>query len=217
MKHYSANPSYLTDYLLEIPNDHITLVFDSKFESGNLHKSVKITDYEYMLYLQSDSNTSDQNHWYYFSVINPRKTSINFKITNMLKKDVLYLSGMKPCVWSSKSFELNGLQWHRDGYNITYTENEDDIKSLKFIGSKKYFTLSFTYDFRYENDLVYFSYAIPYNYTQLSLFLADLQNRYSKILRVNPLCKSLGGNICEMLTITSSIKDYIPYSEEIQE
>ena len=217
MKYHSPDPLFYNEYLLVVPHDNITLVFNSKFESANLYKAVKITDYEYMLYLHSDTNTSDQNHWYYFSVKNPRKTSINFKITNMLKKDLLYMSGMKPCVWSQKLFETCGIEWHRDGYNISYTENKDNNKELRFIGSKKYFTLSFTYDFKFEDDIIYFAYAIPYTYTQLSLYLSDLKNRYSKILRINTLCKTLCGNICEMITITNSIKDYVSFEEEAHE
>lgn len=217
MKYHSPDPIYNSEYILYTPQDNITLVFNSKFESANLHKAVKITDYEYMLYVHSDTNTSDQNHWYYFSVVNPRKTSINFKIANMLKKDILYLSGMKPCVWSKQQFERDGIKWHRDGYNITYTENKDDVKGLKFIGSKRYYTLSFTYDFKYDDDLIYFAYAVPYTYSELTTYLADLKNRYANILRVNQLCKTLSGNVCEMVTITESIADYFPFEDESQE
>lgn len=217
MKYHTPDPQYLGEYALEVPEDGLTLTFNSKFESGNLHKAVKISDYEYMLYLNTDTNTSDQNHWYYFSVMNPRKTSITFKITNMLKKDFLYLTGMKPCVYSTLLFEKNGIQWHRDCTNISYVENVGDARGLRFVGSKKYYTLSFTYDFRYENDLVFFAYAVPYTHTKLSLYLNDLQNRHPNILRVNQLCKTLAGNSCEMVTVTQSVKDYFPYEEEVLE
>ena len=62
MKYHSPDPLFYNEYLLVVPHDNITLVFNSKFESANLYKAVKITDYEYMLYLHSDTNTSDQNH-----------------------------------------------------------------------------------------------------------------------------------------------------------
>ena len=217
MKYHTSDPPFIPEYSIVVPVDGVTLTFDSKFECGNLHKAVKISDYEYMLYVHSDTNTNDQNHWYYYSVVNPRKTSITFKITNLLKKDLLYLSGMKPCVYSTQSFERNGVAWTRDGYNVTYVENEGDLKGLRFIGSKKYYTLSFTYDFKYEADLVYFAYAVPYSYTQLDLYLNDIVNRHPNYTRVDPLCKTLGGNICKMLTITHSIKDYFPFEQESQE
>lgn len=217
MKYHTPDPPFTEEYSLEVPQDGITLTFNSKFESGNLHKAIKITDYEYMLYLNADTNTNDQSHWYYFSVYNPRKTSITFKITNMLKKDFLYLAGMKPCVYSTLLLEKNGIQWHRDCTNVSYIENTGDMKGLRFVGSKKYYTLSFTYDFRYENDLVYFAYAVPYTYTKLCLYLSDLQNRHPNIVRVNQLCRTLAGNSCEMVTVTQSVKDYFPYEEEAVE
>jgi len=41
------NPDFLQNEIL----------FDSSFESGNLDCAIKINDYEYDLYLRSDSNT----------------------------------------------------------------------------------------------------------------------------------------------------------------
>jgi hypothetical protein len=50
------NPETL--YSLEIPNDNTTLQFNSKFECGNLFKAIKLSDYEYNLYLKCDSKQS---------------------------------------------------------------------------------------------------------------------------------------------------------------
>ena len=46
------------------------LVFDSKFESGNLDRVVKIGELEYDLYMRPDANTRGHNQWYYFSIEN---------------------------------------------------------------------------------------------------------------------------------------------------
>lgn len=35
-----------------------TLIFESRFESGNLRKAVKINDFEYDLYLKNDYGTN---------------------------------------------------------------------------------------------------------------------------------------------------------------
>lgn len=43
-------------YKLKGPNDN-TLVFESRFESGNLRRAVKINDFEYDLYLKNDYGT----------------------------------------------------------------------------------------------------------------------------------------------------------------
>ena len=123
MKNYPPCPLFPYEYFLEIPNDSVTLRFNSKFESGNLYKAIKLSDYEYLLFIHNDIGTFNQNHWYYFSVINPRKTAITFKIVNMRKKDLLYMSGMQPAVYSNKQHKELGTKWHREGTGVTYTEN----------------------------------------------------------------------------------------------
>ncbi|CAG9319713.1 unnamed protein product [Blepharisma stoltei] len=217
MKSYGPSPTFEPEYALRIPDDKVTLKFNSKFESGNLYKAVKLTDYEYLLFLNSDIGSSAHNHWYYFSVWNPRKTSITFKITNMLKDDKLYNSGMKPAVLSTKSAKENGSGWQRDCLNISYTENVDSKNSLAFYARRKYYTLSFTYRWKYENDLVYFAYSIPYTYSELSQHLSYIKENHKNIARVNPLCTSLCGNICEMLTITENIATYYSFEDEANE
>lgn len=192
-------------------DDGVTCVFDSKFESGNLRKAIKMTDYEYNLIISSDTNCIGQNHWYYFSVINPRKTTINFNILNMLKYDDLYKTGLKPAVYSTKYFAKTGVKWHRDCNNIVYKPNND------YIPGRKYYMLSFSYDFRFNDDKVFFAYSIPYTYQELTSYLCYVKEKYPKICRVNPLCKTISGNICEFLTITNNIKTYQTFEEEIHE
>ena len=45
-----------------------TLLFESRFESGNLEKAVKITESYYELYLRPDFYTSRHCQWFYFQV-----------------------------------------------------------------------------------------------------------------------------------------------------
>lgn len=197
-------PNFLSTSTLPIPDDDVTLTFNSKFESGNLSRAIKLSDYEYNLQIQSDYNTTGNNHWYYFSVFNPRKSPITFNIINMKRPDFLYLSGMKPAVFSVKHLEKQGVKWNRDCSNVKYFSNAANI----------YYTLSFTYDFRYSEDLVYFAYAIPYTYTELSEYLSEIKGKYPKIARVDTLCKSLAGNKCEILTITEGVTQFLKYHEE---
>lgn len=207
MKEYLPMPNFPYEYILEIPNDSTTLRFNSKFESGNLYKSIKLSDYDYNLYIHNDIGTYNQNHWYYFSVINPRKTSITFKIVNMRKKDMLYLSGMQPSVYSVKSFKEFGTRWHREGTNITYTENSP-TSTANFVGRQKYYTLSFNYSFKFENDEVFFAYSVPYTYTDLTQYLENVRHNCSDIAEVTPLCKTIAGNVCYKLVITEGILNY---------
>ena len=43
-----------------------TLLFESKFESGNLYLSQKVSDSEYNLLMQNDINTNGHTQWFYF-------------------------------------------------------------------------------------------------------------------------------------------------------
>lgn len=51
----------------------VDLVFESRFESGNLAKAIKITPVYYELYLRSDLYTNKHNQWFYFRVSNVKK------------------------------------------------------------------------------------------------------------------------------------------------
>lgn len=55
-------------YEIEVPSLHNMLIFDSRFESGNLRKAVKVNNIEYNLWLDNDLNTRGHTQWYYFKV-----------------------------------------------------------------------------------------------------------------------------------------------------
>lgn len=207
-ENFPSVPAYPCNFYYKVPNDHTTLTFNSKFESANLSKAIKMSDYEYNLHLQSDIGTHTKNHWFYFSVVNPRETSITFNIVNLSKKDFLFQAGMKPAIFSKGEFERTGNKWQRGGTNIFFTSN-----GKKRDGIETY-TLKFTYSFLYKADLVYFAYAIPYSYTDLEGDLNRITEQFSDIARCETLCKSLAGNNCYIVTITSSISDYFSHSFE---
>ena len=48
------------------------LVFESRFESGNLARVVKVTQNYYELYLRPDMYTNRHTQWFYFRVKNTR-------------------------------------------------------------------------------------------------------------------------------------------------
>ena len=59
-------------YVPHSPQD-VTLVFDSRFETGNLLAAMKVSDSEYDLILQNDINTNGHTQWFFFRVGNTRK------------------------------------------------------------------------------------------------------------------------------------------------
>ena len=54
--------------LKDIPDGDKTLLFESRFESANLRKVVKIHDFEYDLFLKNDYGTNGYTQWYYFRI-----------------------------------------------------------------------------------------------------------------------------------------------------
>ena len=80
-----------------------TLIFESRFESGNLAAALKVSDDDYYLALQNDVNTSGNTQWFFFRVQNTRRNhTCTFNIMNFTKPDSLFNFGMKVSVYSEK-------------------------------------------------------------------------------------------------------------------
>lgn len=80
-----------------------TLLFESKFESGNLYLAQKVSDTEYNLLMQNDINTNGHTQWFFFQVKNTTKNmSVQFNIMNFTKPDSLFNFGMKVSIYSDK-------------------------------------------------------------------------------------------------------------------
>ena len=132
----------LKPYYQKESDEDNTLIFESRFESGNLRRAVKIGENEYNLILKYDHNTTAYTQWYYFKVNNTRKhTTYKFNIVNLVKPESSYNQGMKPLIYSKRdaeSGEGQGIGWYRDGQNICYFQN-----SLKKKAGGFYYTLTF--------------------------------------------------------------------------
>ena len=103
-----------------------SLVFDSHFESGNLHSAFRVFAEEtrlptnqhiYDLYMHNDVYTNGHTQWFYFSVTNMRAgDEVTFNIKNFAKSDALFNGGMRPLLYSKK-FDKG---WVRCGTDIAY-------------------------------------------------------------------------------------------------
>ena len=180
------------------------LGFESRFESGNLQRAMQIREYEYDLLLKPDINTNGHTQWFYFAIKNPQRgKSYKFNIINMAKPDSLYNMGMQPLVYSVNKAKRQGTGWVRRGRDICYFQNNRRRKHTY------YYTLTFTLDFEdadcTENDIVYCAHCYPYTYTDLQVYLGKLEEDETRRnrFRRRPLCQTLAGNICDLLTITS--------------
>lgn len=143
-----------------------TLVFESRFESGNLAAALKINEHDYYLTLQNDVNTCGNTQWFFYRVSGTVKgENVRFNLLNLCKPDSLYNDGMKVLVYSEKNVQAKDIGWHRGGTKIAYYQNGIRKEGQK--GFKSLYTLTFSYEFQYDEDHVFFAYCYPYTYTEL--------------------------------------------------
>ncbi|XP_072278006.1 cytosolic carboxypeptidase 2 [Pyxicephalus adspersus] len=176
------------------------LQFESRFESGNLQKAVKVGTYEYELTLQTDLYTSKHTQWFYFQVKNTKKgIPYRFTITNLMKSNSLYNSGMKPLMYSEHSAALTGQGWKREGKDIKYYRNSRPQDGVSL------YSLTWTFEFPHDNDTCYFAHCYPYTYSDLQKDIQRLTSdpERSQYCKLRALCRSLAGNTVYLMTITS--------------
>ena len=155
--------------------------------------------------MQNDINTQGHTQWFFFQVKNTRAGSkIKFNILNYSKPDSLFNYGMKISVYSEKKSEANNMGWHKDGEDIRYFMNgiRKDVTNY----ARSYYTATFTYEFGFDDDTVFFAYSVPYTYSDLRNDITAIESdpHRSKLVRKATLCRTLSGEQCEVLTITSA-------------
>ena len=195
-------------YKLKNENDN-TLIFESRFESGNLLCAFKTEEENnYQLYLQNDTNTTGYIQWFFFRVSNTKKgKKAIFTIINMLRKKCVYKKGLKIMTYSKMQAKTENIGWHRDCENVmyytnnlfTYNENSKKKRSLN--------SLTFEYEFKYDNDTVYFANCLPYFYSKLIKeidFYEKKTKNKSFLFHKNEITQTLGGNNLILLNISSS-------------
>ena len=198
-------------YTLKNKNDN-TLIFESRFESGNLLCAFRTEDENsYQLYLQNDTNTTGYIQWFFFRVSNTQKgRKVNFNIINMLRKTCIYNHGLKIMTYSTMAAAKENLGWHRDCYNSIYYVNNLYVYNTNNDKKRNLHSLSFDYEFKYDNDTVYFANCIPYFYSTLMKELNHYElneEKYPYFYR-KTLATTLGGNDLDMLTINSMYDIY---------
>ncbi|XP_069484883.1 cytosolic carboxypeptidase 3 [Ambystoma mexicanum] len=177
-----------------------TLVFEARFESGNLQKVIQVGEYDYQLTLRTDLYTDRHTQWFYFRVQNMQAgVPYRFTIVNFTKPSSLYSLGMRPLMYSELEAETHQVGWHRVGDEIKYYCNNIEQDRLQ------YYSLSWKCRFRHHNDTCYFAHCYPYTYSNLQSYLADIANdpERSKFCKIRVLCHSLARNMVYVLTITN--------------
>ncbi|XP_026548937.1 cytosolic carboxypeptidase 3 [Notechis scutatus] len=182
-----------------------TLIFEARFESGNLQKVVKINDFEYQLTLRTDLYTNKHTQWYYFQVTNTQAgIPYRFTIVNFTKPTSLYNRGMRPLLYSEAEAKIHKVGWQRTGDQIKYYKNNFSSDG------HQYFSLTWTFQFPHDRDTCYFAHCYPYTYSNLQDYLSAIARdpRRSKFCKIRILCHSLARNIVYVLTITNPLQDF---------
>ncbi|XP_039568268.1 cytosolic carboxypeptidase 2 isoform X3 [Passer montanus] len=181
---------------LEGPQD-TTLLFESRFESGNLQKAIKVGPYEYVLMLRPDLYTAKHTQWFYFRVQNTRQEPLyRFTIANMAKPKSLYGQGLQPLLYSQRDAQSRGIGWRRVGTDVRYYRGS--------AGEPPTSRLSWSVRFPHDGDTCFFAACYPYTYSELQRYLRALaaDPACSRFCTVQALCRSLAGNTVHLLTVT---------------
>ena len=93
------------------------------------------------------------------------------------------------------------------GRDISYHQNSFKREGNRF--ARCYYTLTFTHTFTESHDQVYFAHCFPYTYSDLCDDLSRIErDRFSQhFVNRSTLCRTLAGNRCEYITITSKDRD----------
>ena len=85
-------------------------------------------------------------------------------------------------------------------FDPRYVDNMKD----KF---KKTSTLSFSYEFQHDNDIVFFAHFAPYSYSDVFRYMCKLEANEDlrKIMRIDHICNSLGKIPMYGMTITNNL------------
>jgi hypothetical protein len=182
------------------------LEFESRFESGNLRRAVKISgsNNEYDLVLSPDMNTYGHTQWFFFRVRGlVEGQHYKFNIVNLEKSDSLYNMGLRPLMFSERTFDMQGMGWFRCGHNIAYFSN--GIRRLHRSKTVYYQTLTFTVSTPYANDTIYLAHCYPYTFSMLKEYVHRITTSLadSNIIKCKPIGESLAGNDIYCLTVTN--------------
>ncbi|KAL1530853.1 hypothetical protein AB1Y20_001747 [Prymnesium parvum] len=186
------------------------LLFESRFESGNLRRAVHVSGNEYDLLLSWDHGTRGHTQWFFFAVIGARAgESYCFNIVNFCKPQSLYKHGMQPLMYSAKA-AAEGTGWRRVGNDVVYYENGVHRRDRE---KGSHSTLSFSWEASASDDVIYFAMCYPYTYTTLRNYLTGLMGepRRGQYLRRQRLALTIAGNECEAVWLT----DHASSAEEI--
>lgn len=190
------------------------LIFESRFESGNLRKAIQVGLREYDLILMPDVNSNKHHQWFYFE-IGGMETDVvyTFNIVNCEKQNSQFNYGMKPIMYSVQEAVAGRSGWVRVGTDICYYRNSYQNPAGKY---RTYLTTSFSLKFPHANDICYIAYHFPFTYSRLlaHIWKWSRETDPSKIyFRAESLCLSLNNNETPLITLSAPDSESNPLSK----
>ncbi|VDD82556.1 unnamed protein product [Mesocestoides corti] len=185
------------------PDGSDALLFESRFESGNLQQARRVGPYEYDLVMIPDLVTQRHTQWYFFEVAGARSgVEYTFKVVNFLKPMSLYKQGMKPLFYSEKLAARTGNGWMRIGTDISYTKNNTSDSHPLLKKDIVYYELKWKMVFPFDDDRCVIAHSYPYTFTDLKADIRGVLQRAGDYVKCEKLCTSFAGNACFVITIT---------------
>ena len=124
--HYNFNFKKLTFIPEPKKEKEAQIIFDSKFESGNLRMAIKLNseiENEYDLIIRKDYNYEKNYSWFFFSIESDRETDIKLNLLNFTKKKIMFDEKEKIRILVYNKND----KWTRNTYNIQYYQNNVKI------------------------------------------------------------------------------------------
>ena len=124
--HYNFNFKKLTFIPEPKKEKEAKIIFDSKFESGNLRMAIKLNseiENEYDLIIRKDYNYEKNYSWFFFSIESDRETDIKLNLLNFTKKKIMFDEKEKIRILVYNKND----KWTRNTYNIQYYQNNIKI------------------------------------------------------------------------------------------
>ena len=166
---------------------------------------MQVYPHVYNLTMSGDINSPRHVQWFYFRIRNAVPgVPYQFNIINFEKSDSQFNQGMQPVVFSVADYQSKQIGWRRIGSKISYHKNNISYKKANGTTAHCY-TGTFTIEFENADDEYFLAYHYPYSYTCMQSFITRLLSRsgMDEMARRETLTKTLGGNDCDILTITS--------------
>ncbi|KAL5965182.1 Cytosolic carboxypeptidase 2 [Taenia solium] len=217
----SSPPMEVRMRRVDVLKEEGELVFESRFESGNLKQARRMQTiikkrfvktnsrmyfsgtYEYELVLTPDLVTESHVQWFFFQVAGAKcGVEYTFHIVNLLKTKRLVKTGEKVLFYSKKLAEKTGNGWTRVGTDTSYGRNLKAEKNPILKRGTTYYELKWNMSrdksetakepvFPYDNDVCVFAHCYPYTYSDLKADIHDMMQRARKLPPGSVRCEKL--------------------------